>query len=95
MAVENLDGSGEGSIRAGGGAEKRGTMKTHGVACLRCGILRIVRCLDGHRLEPGECPACGYVGWASPREVADAARERDRKHGGERVHLHLVHASPA
>jgi hypothetical protein len=69
-------------------------MSTQGIACLRCGILRIVRSGHGHRLEPGDCPACGYVGWATPRELAATARERlPESDPRERVHLHLVHAS--
>jgi Zn ribbon nucleic-acid-binding protein len=44
------------------------------VECLRCG--------ESHRLhggglryvQQGECPRCGYLGWAVPGEVTDVAR---------------------
>jgi hypothetical protein len=36
----------------------------HAVECLRCGRFRTIERNRSQRLEPGECPQCGYLGWA-------------------------------
>ena len=44
------------------------------VECLRCGEVRPVERTAWRHDEPGECPRCGYVGWALPGELLDAER---------------------
>jgi ribosomal protein L37E len=50
-------------------------METLTVECLRCGDKRDV---EHHR--EGECPRCGYVGWAPTAELNEYVRRalRDR-----------------
>ena len=49
------------------------------VECLACGKRRFVRSLSSDKL--GECPDCGYVGWAFPADVDEKERPM--------LHLHL------
>lgn len=44
------------------------------VECLRCGSNRETAPLRGERLEPGECPRCGYLGWALAADLSDPVR---------------------
>jgi hypothetical protein len=47
----------------------------HTVECLRCGGCRTVERERTQRLDPGECPDCGYVGWALLTELTEATRK--------------------
>ncbi len=38
-------------------------MASHKVECLRCGAYRSVSDTGPRRVDTGECPRCGYVGW--------------------------------
>jgi hypothetical protein len=42
------------------------------------------------RLDPGECPRCGYVGWALVADLSDPVRrtlrERPPERRGRRLH---------
>ncbi|HXZ57407.1 MAG TPA: hypothetical protein VEG40_07485 [Gaiellaceae bacterium] len=40
------------------------------------------------RLEEGECPRCGYVGWAASAEIDETLRRRVRTRPLERRRLH-------
>jgi hypothetical protein len=44
------------------------------VECLKCGLPRAVRG-EARLMGAGECPRCGYVGWAP----SDDLREDDRR----------------
>jgi DNA-directed RNA polymerase subunit RPC12/RpoP len=63
---------------------------SHDVECLRCGELRLV----GGRLDRtgahGECPRCGYVGWASPSKLTETERRLLRLRPPERRRLYAV-----
>jgi hypothetical protein len=54
-------------------------MASHKVECLRCGEYRSVTDDGRHRLDPGECPRCGYVGWALPIELNESTRQKIRE----------------
>ena len=36
------------------------------------------------RLDPGECPGCGYVGWAPSADLTEPMRRRIRERPIER-----------
>jgi len=55
------------------------------VECLCCGAERTT---EGR--EAGECPRCGYVGWAASRELTEAERCALRERPVERRRLHAV-----
>lgn len=66
-------------------------MPAPNVECLRCGTPRAAGERRAHRLDPGECPRCGYLGWAHSAELSETARRRIRRVPPERrVHLHAV-----
>lgn len=44
------------------------------VECLRCGESHRLRDEGLRYVQQGECPRCGYLGWAVPGEVTDVAR---------------------
>jgi hypothetical protein len=46
----------------------------HAVECLRCGRFRTIERNRNQRLEPGECPQCGYLGWALMADLSDPVR---------------------
>jgi hypothetical protein len=46
----------------------------HAVECLRCGTFRTIERNRNQRLEPGECPQCGYLGWALIADLSEPAR---------------------
>jgi hypothetical protein len=48
------------------------------VECLSCGERRLVARTRGN-LETGECPRCGYLGWASPGAIDERERGRHRR----------------
>ncbi|HEY3069632.1 MAG TPA: hypothetical protein VGJ34_04895 [Gaiellaceae bacterium] len=62
----------------------------HAVECLRCGNFRTVERERSARLDPGECPRCGYVGWALAADLSDPVRrtlrERPPERRGGRLH---------
>jgi hypothetical protein len=55
-------------------------MNSLAVECLGCGTPRLARCDDHARLDPAECPRCGYLGWAPERELTEADRDELRRH---------------
>jgi len=48
------------------------------IECLGCGEARAV---DGHAHRPdaGECPRCGYLGWAPSTALTEPMRRRIRE----------------
>jgi predicted nucleic acid-binding Zn-ribbon protein len=42
--------------------------------CLCCGAVRIVSDC-GRRVDAGECPQCGYVGWTRTAEISEPTRQ--------------------
>jgi uncharacterized protein (DUF2461 family) len=49
------------------------------VECLGCGEVRAVPSAGALRLDPGECPRCGYIGWAPSSSLTEAMRRRIRE----------------
>jgi len=45
---------------------------SHTVECLRCGAPHLLVRAAGGRLDHGECPRCGYLGWTPARIVHEA-----------------------
>jgi hypothetical protein len=50
------------------------------IECLCCGQLRDIAQAYGRRMDAGECPRCGYLGWAPSRTLDELSRRalRDR-----------------
>jgi hypothetical protein len=46
---------------------------TRSVECLACGLPRIIT------VDAGECPRCGYVGWAPVEAVTEEMRGKLRE----------------
>ncbi|MGB2875662.1 MAG: hypothetical protein WBB76_09355 [Gaiellaceae bacterium] len=57
------------------------------IECLCCGDVRVLHPISHHRLDGGECPRCGYVGWAASAELDEALRRRLRLRPVERRRL--------
>jgi hypothetical protein len=57
--------------------------------CLACGTRRSVAGETHSHLATGECPRCGYVGWASTGELNEFTRKalRDRPVESRRFRL--------
>jgi hypothetical protein len=51
----------------------------HAVECLRCGKFRTIERGRNQRLEPGECPQCGYLGWALIADLSEPVRRTFRE----------------
>jgi hypothetical protein len=50
------------------------------IECLGCGEARVVPAAKpGRLLHPGECPRCGYVGWAPSAALSEPMRMRIRE----------------
>ncbi len=62
----------------------------HHVECLRCGALRSVRARDAQGGGDGECPRCGYLGWAATDELSEAERRLLRLRPPERRRFYAV-----
>ena len=61
-------------------------METLSIECLRCGETREVESAAERRTRTGECPRCGYVGWAASAELTELVRQalRERPPGDRR-----------
>jgi hypothetical protein len=66
-------------------------MELRTLECLSCGERRRVEWAHPFHLASGECPRCGYVGWASPGDLNELARRALRDRPLERRRLR--HAS--
>ena len=55
-------------------------MAPNSVECLACGERRSLVAGAHTHLATGECPRCGYVGWAQPDDLSEKSRRalRDR-----------------
>jgi Zn ribbon nucleic-acid-binding protein len=71
-----------------GAADSRGEMASLRIECLGCGERRVLHPDSHHRLEEGECPRCGYVGWAASAEIDETLRRRVRNRPLVRRRLH-------
>ena len=60
------------------------------VECLHCGSQRIVQ-PAAH--DAGECPRCGYVGWAPAAELSEHTRRALRERPLESRRLRSVSAA--
>jgi hypothetical protein len=61
------------------------------VECLGCGEARTVPTAGALRLDPGECPRCGYIGWAPSVSLTEATRRRIRERPVDRrANLYVV-----
>jgi hypothetical protein len=50
------------------------------VECLGCGEARTFSPAEtARRIDPGECPRCGYVGWAPSSALTEPTRRRIRE----------------
>jgi len=58
--------------------------------CLRCGEIRPLERTAWHHDEPGECPRCGYLGWAPPSELSEPVRRQLRMRPPESRRLQLL-----
>jgi hypothetical protein len=65
-------------------------MHSLAVECLGCGTPRLARRDVHERLDPAECPRCGYLGWAPERELTEADREQLRRYPLEQRALRRV-----
>ncbi len=59
-------------------------MRTVQVECLGCGAERSVAAHANERVNGGECPRCGYVGWAPTSALTEATRRTFRERPPER-----------
>jgi hypothetical protein len=59
------------------------------IECLSCGSRRNAA-LEPRHLDPGECPRCGYVGWARVEDLTEIARRLIRERPLERRSLRIV-----
>jgi ssDNA-binding Zn-finger/Zn-ribbon topoisomerase 1 len=55
------------------------------VECLRCGACRTTAQRDA-----GECPRCGYVGWAASADIDEPLRRALRDRAVETRRIHAV-----
>jgi hypothetical protein len=58
--------------------------------CLCCGTNRIASLDAHHRLDPAECPRCGYLGWAPALALTEADRGELRQHPLDQRRLRRV-----
>jgi hypothetical protein len=58
------------------------------IECLGCGA---VRSLVEETRQPGECPRCGYLGWAPSSDLTESDRRGLRMRPLVRRRLHLAH----
>ncbi len=71
-------------------------MQPLSVECLRCGMSRAVDSDGADHFDPGECPRCGYVGWAPSNALTENTRRRIRERPIEgRAILYPVESRPA
>ncbi len=65
-------------------------MASFRIECLGCGERRVLHPDSHRRLQEGECPRCGYVGWAASAEIDETLRRRVRTRPLERRRLHAA-----
>ena len=60
------------------------------IECLGCGERRVLHPDSHRRLQEGECPRCGYVGWVESESVTETLRRLLRERPLERRRLHVA-----
>jgi len=61
------------------------------IECLGCGEARAVDAPSSDKLEAGECPRCGYLGWAPSTALTEPMRRRIRERPVDRrAAIHAV-----
>ena len=60
------------------------------VECLRCGERHRLGRAGFRYVQQGECPRCGYLGWADVAELTERTRSELRKRPVELRRLRLV-----
>ena len=65
-------------------------METLTLECLRCGETRQATRNPWRRMQTGECPRCGYVGYATAGELTEGGRRALRDRPLERRRLYAV-----
>ena len=60
------------------------------VECLRCGKRHQIMRASRSTIHEGECPRCGYVGWARRGELTETLRRALRERTTERRRLRPV-----
>lgn len=60
------------------------------VECLRCGENHRLAASPLRQLQGGECPRCGYLGWAPVADLSELARRGLRDRPVERRRLRAV-----
>lgn len=60
------------------------------VECLRCGTVRSIGAVIEESGGQGECPHCGYLGWAAPSALTESERRVMRLRPPERRRLYAV-----
>ena len=66
-------------------------METVAVECLRCCAPRLVAATPRQAVDAGDCPQCGYVGWAPSAVLTDETRRTLREQPPEhRIHVHAA-----
>ena len=65
-------------------------METLTLECLRCGDMRKVDSAPQRAMVAGECPRCGYLGWARTTELSERLRKALRDRPPERRRLRPV-----
>jgi hypothetical protein len=64
-------------------------MTAQPIECLRCGALRAPVSSETRR-DVGDCPRCGYAGWAPSTELNEALRRLLRDRPPERRRLRIA-----
>jgi transposase len=65
-------------------------MESITVECLRCGENHRLESGPWRQLQSGECPRCGYLGWAPTALLSEVERRALRDRPLERRRLHAV-----
>ena len=60
------------------------------VECLGCGERRSIHRAEHRSLLGGECPRCGYLGWAPSEDLSERVRKLVRERPVQRRRFHLV-----
>jgi transposase len=67
------------------------TVPVQTVECLRCGSQHELVRSPWRQLQSGNCPRCGYVGWADVGSLDEGARRALRERPLEARRVRLVH----
>jgi len=65
-------------------------VRTLDVECLRCGERHQLARSPWRQIQDGECPRCGYLGWADPADLNEPSRRALRERPVEQRRLRLA-----